>query len=134
MSWSRALFVRFTTNMRMLTWLDCYRQAFEFFGGVPSEVLIDNLKMGVISRAGGTVCFHPRYEQLAVGYGFRPIACFPNRPKTKGRVERMVRFVRERFFVGREIGDLDALNAEAVVWLHERANARTDRGTLDGWR
>jgi transposase len=129
LSWSRALFVRFTTDMRLLTWLDCHRQAFTFFDGVPSEVLIDNLKTGVISRAGGTVRFNPQYEQLAVGYGFRPIACFPQRPKTKGRVERMVRFVRERFFVGREIGALDALNAEAVVWLHERANARTHRGT-----
>jgi transposase len=129
MSWSRALFVRFTTNMRMLTWLDCHRQAFEFFGGVPSEVLIDNLKTGVISRAGGTVRFHPQYEQLAVGYGFRPIACFPQRPKTKGRVERMVRFVRERFFVGRKIGDLGTLNAQALAWLYERANARTHRGT-----
>jgi len=131
MSWSRALFVRFTTDMKLLTWLDCHQQAFEFFGGVPSEVLIDNLKTGVISRAGGTVRFHPQYEQLAVGYGFRPIACFPQRPKTKGRVERMVRFVRERFFAGREIGDLDTLNGDALLWLRERANTRTHRTTRE---
>jgi transposase len=129
MAWSRALFVRFTTNMKLLTWLDCHRQAFEFFGGVPAEVLIDNLKTGVLARAGGTVRFHPQYEQLAVGYGFRPIACFPQRPQTKGRVERMVRFVRERFFAGREIGHLDELNAQALSWLHERANTRTHRTT-----
>ena len=129
MAWSRALFVRFTTNMQLLTWLDCHRQAFTFFGGVPSEVLIDNLKTGVISRAGGTVRYHPQYEQLAVGYGFRPIACFPQRPKTKGRVERMVRFVRERFFAGREIGDLEELNGQAFLWLQERANTRTHRTT-----
>jgi transposase len=72
MAWSRQLFVCFTTDMQLLNWLDCHRRAFEFFGGVPSEVLIDNLKTGVLSRAGGTVRWHPSYEALAVGYGFRP--------------------------------------------------------------
>jgi Integrase core domain len=38
-AWSRASFVRFTTDMQLLTWLDCHRRAFEFFGGVPLEVL-----------------------------------------------------------------------------------------------
>ena len=78
MAWSRALFVRFTTDMQLLSWLDCHRHAFEYFGGVPSEVLIDHLKTGVQSRAGGTVRWHPAFEAMAVGYGFRPIAHFPN--------------------------------------------------------
>ena len=103
MAWSRALFVCFTTDMQLLTWLDCHRRTFAFFEGVPSEVLIDNLKTGVLSRTGATVRFHPAYEALAVGYGFRPIAHFPMRPKTKGRVERIIRFARERFFTGREV-------------------------------
>ncbi len=54
MARSRALFVRFTTDMQMLTWLDCHRRAFAFFGGVPGEVLVDNLKTAVVSRAGKT--------------------------------------------------------------------------------
>ncbi len=101
MAWSEALFVCCTMDMQLLPWLDCHRRAFEFFGGVPSEVLIDNLKTGVLSRAAGTVRWHPSFEALAVGFGFRPIAHFPMRPKTKGRVERNVRFVRERYFAGR---------------------------------
>ncbi len=131
MAWSRALFVYFTTDMQLLTWLDCHRCAFAFFGGVPSEVLIDNLKTGVLSPAGGTVRFHPSYEALAVGYGFRPIAHFPMRPKTKGRVERVVRFARERFFAGREVVDLEQFNAEAMRWLQERANRRVHRMTRE---
>ncbi len=132
MAWSRALFVCCTTDMQLLTWLDCHRRAFEFFGGVPSEVLIDNLKTGVLSRAGGTVRWHPQYEAIAVGYGFRPIAHFPMRPKTKGRVERIVRFVRERFFVGRTVVlDLENINAEALQWLQERANRRVHRITRE---
>lgn len=131
MAWSRALFVRFTTDMKLLTWLDCHRRAFEFFGGIPSEVLIDNLKVGVASRAGGTVRWHPAYEAMAVGYGFRPIAHFPMRPKTKGRVERIVRFARERFFIGRDVGELESFNTEALTWLETRANTRTHRITRE---
>jgi len=131
MAWSRALFVCFTTDMQLLTWLDCHRRAFAFFGGVPSEVLIDNLKTGVLSRAGGTVRWHPSYEALAVGYGFRPIAHFPMRPKTKGRVERIVRFVRERFVTGRNVSSIDAFNDEALNWLQERANQRIHRITRE---
>lgn len=125
------MFVRFTTDMQLLTWLDCHYRAFAFFGGVPAEMLIDNLKTGVLSRAGGTVSWHPAYEELAVNLGFRPLAHFPMRPKTKGRVERMVPFVRGRFFIGREVVDLEGLNAEAERWLRERANQRVHRITRE---
>lgn len=117
--------------MQLLTWLDCHRRAFTFFGGVPGEVLIDNLKTGVLSRAGGTVRWQPSYEALAIGYGFRPIAHFPMRPKTKGRVERIVRFVRERFVTGRGVSDLESFNDEALRWLEERANVRVHRITRE---
>lgn len=131
LAWSRTLFVRFTTDMELLTWLDCHRRAFLFFGGVPEEALIDNLKTGVVSRAGKTVRWNAKYEELAVAMGFRPIAHFPMRPKTKGRVERIVRFVRERFFIGRELSDLDSFNAEAESWLFKRANNRVHRITRE---
>jgi hypothetical protein len=89
------------------------------------------LKVGVRSRAGGTVRWHPSYEAMAVGYGFQPLAHFPMRPKTKGRVERIVRFTRERFFVGRAVGNLESFNDEALTWLHDRANSRIHRITRE---
>jgi transposase len=132
MAWSRQLFVRCTTDMTLLTWLDCHRHAFAYYGGVPSEVLIDNLKTGVQARAGGTIRWHPSFEAMAVAYGFRPIAHFPMRPKTKGRVERIVRFARERFFVGRDIiSDIETLNADTLAWLKKRANDRIHRVTRE---
>jgi hypothetical protein len=131
MARSRALFVRFTTDMQMLTWLDCHRRAFEFFGGVPNEVLVDNLKTAVTARAGKTVVWNKRYEAFAVAHQFIPKACWPARPKTKGRVERMVRFVRERFYLGREVNDFKQLNLEAERWLIERANRRLHRTTRE---
>jgi transposase len=129
LSWSRTLFVRFTTDMQLLTWLDCHRRAFEYFGGVTREVLIDNLKTGVDSRAGGTVRWNSKYQELAVALGFTPLAHFPKRPKTKGRVERIVSYTRSRFFVGRDVINLDRLNDDAIEWLAKRANRRVHRVT-----
>jgi len=131
MAWSRQLFVHFTTDMQLLSWLDCHCRAFAYFGGVPAEVLIDNLKTGVTSRAGGTVRWQKDYEQLSVAYGFRPLAHFPRRPKTKGRVERIVRFVRQNFFEGREFTSLNDLNERGRTWLHARANTRIHRVTRE---
>jgi transposase len=107
------------------------RTLFVFFGGVPREVLIDNLKTGVDSRAGGTIRWNAHYEELAVALGFNPMAHFPLRPKTKGRVERIVAYVRGRFFIGRDVVDLDHLNGEAMDWLEKRANRRVHRVTAE---
>lgn len=131
MAWSRQLFVHFTYDMKLLSWLDCHCRAFAYFGGVPSEVLIDNLKTGVRSRAGGTVRWQKDYEQLSIAYGFQPIAHFPMRPKTKGRVERIVRFVRQNFFEGRDFVSLEDLNERGRLWLQNRANARVHRVTQE---
>jgi len=131
LAWSRTMFVHFATDMQLLTWLDCHRRAFEFFGGVPREVLIDNLKTGVDSRAGRTIRWNTKYQEFAVAYGFTPMAHFPRRPKTKGRVERMVSFARGRFFVGRDIPSMNQLNADALAWLNRRANARVHRITAE---
>ncbi len=129
LAWSRKMFIRFTTDMKLLPWLDCHDHAFKYFGGVPSEVLIDNLKTGVTSRTGSTVQWNPAYQAFAVGYGFTPLAHFPKRPKTKGRVERMMRYVRQGFFEGITVDDVSQLNEQALFWLDHRANQRVHRTT-----
>jgi transposase len=72
----------------------------EYFGGVTREVLVDNQKAEVIShRAGAAVEFNPRFLELAAHCGFQPRACRPRRARTKGKDERMVRYIKENFFL-----------------------------------
>ena len=74
--------------------------SFEYLGGVTAEVLGDNQKTEVIShRAGVAVEFNPRFVELAAHYDFSPHACRPRRARTKGKDERMVRYIKENFFV-----------------------------------
>jgi transposase len=101
-------------------------RAFEWFGGVPGEVLVDNQKCAVIAhRRGEAAQFHPRFLDLAGHYGFRPRACRPARAQTKGKDERNVGYVKHHFFVRYRAFDSWAhLNQLAEQWLREEADPR----------
>lgn len=106
-------------------------RAFEWCGGVPTEVLVDNQKAAVIEHHhGGHVIYHPRFLDLASQYGFRPHACRPYRARTKGKDERMVRYLKEHFFVRyRAFDSLTHLNQQAQQWLVDEADQRV-HGTV----
>jgi transposase len=100
--------------------------SFEYFGGVSAEVLVDNQKAEVIRhRPGAVVEFNPRFLALAAHYGFNPHACRPRRARTKGKDERMVRYIKENFFARyRQFESLAHLNQLAEQWLKEEADPR----------
>src|SRR5271156_4266621 len=101
-------------------------QSFEYFGGVTHEVLVDNQKTEVIShRVGVAVEYNARFLELAAHYGFQPRACRPRRARTKGKDERMVRYIKENFFARyRAFESLSHLNQLAAQWLREEADRR----------
>jgi transposase len=101
-------------------------RSFEWFGGVPDEVLVDNQKVAVLLHPrGGPVRFHPRFVDLADHYGFVPRACRPARAQTKGKDERLVGDVKHHFFVRYRAFDSWAhLNQLAEQWLREEADRR----------
>lgn len=101
-------------------------RSFEYFGGVPEEVLVDNQKTAVLEhRAGAAPQFNPRFIDLAGHYGFRPRACQPYRARTKGKDERMVGYLKQHFFVRyRAFDSWVHLNQLAEQWLREEADPR----------
>jgi hypothetical protein len=100
------------------------------FGGVPKELLHDNLKTAVLARsANGPIQWHPRYLDLADYYGFRPRACQPYRAQTKGKVERGIRYLRHSFWPGLVYRDLTDLNQQCRHWLDTVANVRVHATT-----
>ena len=132
---SRASYVEYVTDERIETLVACHINAFEFFGGVPREILYDNVKTVVIERDAygeGKHRFHPTLWDLARHYHFKPRLCRPYRAKTKGKVERFNRYLRYSFHVPlvtrlRQAGlklDRDTATIEARRWLREVANVR----------
>jgi transposase len=132
---SRMLWGRFVPHQDMQTLLRCHAAAFEALGGAPTEILYDRMKT-VVDREepqGGTEPSHIVYNRTLVEfarhYGYLPKACKAYRAKTKGKVERPFRYIREDFFLGRGFCNLDDLNSQFRQWLDEVANLRTHATT-----
>ena len=125
LGFSRAMFVKFTTSMSLGTLIDCHRQAFEFFGGLPAQILYDNMKQ--VRLEDGKL--NPAFVDFAAHFGFAIKTCRVRRARTKGKVERMVDYVKDNFLLAREFADLEDLNSQARAWLENTAHARVHATT-----
>lgn len=125
LGFSRMLFVEFTASMELATLIRCHLSAFEFFGGWPRELLFDN--MAQVRLPGGA--WNPLFLDFATHYAITPRTCRPRRPRTKGKVERSIRYLKENFLTGRCFIDLPDLNRQARHWLSTTANPRVHATT-----
>ena len=129
LSYSRHVFLRFYLGAAMSAFLDGHVRAFGFFQGVPRTLLYDNMRSAVLERvhlqrAPDAIRFHPALLELSAWYRFAPRPVAVARGNEKGRVERAIRFVRERFFAARRFTDLADLNAQALTWCSGEAADR----------
>jgi transposase len=131
LSWSRALYIDFSLDMRMETFLAMHRRALDYFGGVPKRILYDNLKSVVLHHVGSTVQFNPRFLHFAGHYLFEPVAAPVRYPEAKGRVEASIKYLRSSFFYGRSFSSIDDVRAQAAAWLDATANSRLHAATRE---
>ena len=125
LGYSRFIFARYVLHQDLQTLLRCHCQAFEALGGAPIEILYDRMKTAVTGEdAQGHIIYNASLLALAKHYRFQPRACRPYRAKTKGKVERPFRYIREDFFLGRSFRNLEDLNVQLIDWLGTVANVR----------
>jgi transposase len=125
LAFSRRMYVEFTVSQTMEHFLACHEHAFAAFGGVPSKIMVDNLKSAVLQRlAGAAPVFNPRYLDFARHHGFAIAPCNVRRGNEKGRVESGVGYVKKNFLHGFDPADLASLQAAAQVWLDTIADVR----------
>lgn len=89
LSWSRAMYARFTLDQTLETFLLGHALAFESLGGVPRRILYDNLKSVVVERVGEHIRFHPQILECAGHYHFAPCA-LPREREGQGRAHHPV--------------------------------------------
>jgi transposase len=140
LGWSRAAYVEFCDDEKVESLIRCHENALLAFGGVPIEVLYDNMRTVVIERntyGRGVHRFHAGFLDYARHAGFLPRLCQPYRAQTKGKVERFIGYLKRSFWVPfvasmRQAGlkpDKHAANAAVARWLREVANARVHATT-----
>ena len=130
LGYSRLIWARFVLHQDLQSVLRCHIAALDAIGGAPRTILYDRMKTAVIGEdADGLVVYNPALVDLARHYGFQPRACRPYRAKTKGKVERPLRYIREDFFLGGAFRNLDDLNEQLRHWLDTVANPRVHATT-----
>jgi transposase len=128
--YSRMIYVEFTVSQTMEHFLACHQHAFEFFGGIPKKLMIDNLKSAVLFRfTGKSPVFNPKYLDFADHYGFAIAPCNVGKGNEKGRVENGVGYVKKNFLSGLDIPDFAAIHPAAFLWRDTIANVRIHNTT-----
>lgn len=124
LGYSRRQYLHFVEAQDFATTVREHIRAFEHLGGVASECLYDNMKVVVSGYDGDDPVYNPRFLAFAAHYGFRPVACRPRRPQTKGKVERPFGYVESSLLGGRTFRGLGHLNETTLWWLAEVADVR----------
>lgn len=126
---SNYTYVEATWTQQLPDWISSHVRMLEFFGGVPGQLVCDNLKAGVTKA-----CFHDpqinrTYADLAAHYDTAVIPARPRKPKDKAKAEAGVQLV-QRWIVAalrkRRFHSLADLNATIHVLL-DRLNAKVSR-------
>ena len=124
LGFSRAMYAEIVPACTLQAFMDAHIRAFRYLGGIPIELLFDNMRHVVIGRTEGRADFNIEFYHFAKHYGFKPVACPPYSPWVKGKVERPVDFIRETFWRGYHFRGIEHANKDLLDWLDQSANCR----------
>ncbi len=122
LGFSRADYVEFMDRCTLELLIEGHILGFQYLGGVQREILSDNMKHVVLGRdAAGQPLFNFEFLHFTRHYGFQPKACAPYSPWIKGKVERPIDFLRERFRRDYLYSFVQQANRDVLLWLNEMA-------------
>lgn len=124
LAWSRHQYAEIVRDQKVETWLGCHRRAFEFFGGVPARLIIDNLKAAIVKACYYDPVVQRAYGECAEAYGFRISPCPVAEPTKKARVERGVQYLTDSFLPLRDFRGLWDSNQQLLDWIMGEAGNR----------
>jgi transposase len=106
-----------------LSIFEALEDSFRFFSGVPREILFDNPK-ALVNHPRPNLRWNRSLLELAAHYGFQPVACWPARAQTKGKVERPFALVEEYFIKEYRFTSFSDLLAQLPRFETDRINGR----------
>jgi transposase len=105
--------------------LDC----FEYIGGLPEELVIDQDAVMVVSENRGDIIYTKSFGVFIEEMGLRMYVCRKADPETKGKVENLVGYVKQNFLSTRDFQGLSEARERLSTWLMRRANGKISQAT-----
>jgi transposase len=120
LGYSRKMYAELIERCDLPTFLDCHIHAFEYFGGVPEQILYDRMRNVYIGKIAGKKQFNNTLMGFALHYGFKPEVAPAYAAWVKGKVERPYSFIREGFWRGYGFICLETANLDLLTWLSKK--------------
>ena len=120
LGYSRKMYAELIETCDLPNFLECHIRAFEYFGGIPDEILYDRMKNVYIGKIAGRKKFNDTLTGFAIHYGFKPELAPPYAAWVKGKVERPYRFIREGFWRGYGFVCLENANKDLQAWIAKK--------------
>ena len=138
LGYSRKIYTEFIEKCDMPSFLDCHIHAFDYFKGIPDQILYDRMKNDYIAKLAGKHKFNATLIGFALHYGFTPQVAPAYAAWVKGKVERPYTFIREGFWRGYGYVNTARANKDLWSWIlkkderihgttHEKIRVRFER-------
>ena len=134
LGYSRRLYVRASLSQRQDEWKLGIEGALEHFGGRPMEIVVDNAAALIRRHGADVVEVNPAFAAYCKDRGLHVRACRPYRPRTKGKVESGVKYVKRNAIAGRSFESFAALERHLAEWMPKadmRIHGTTHRRPID---
>lgn len=116
---------RFTAGTAILA----HESAFVFMGGIPDVIVYDQDRVFIVDENKGDIILTDSFKAYTRERKFKLHFCRKADPQSKGKVENVVKYVKQNFLYNRPFEDIGSLNAEALCWLGRTANQMVHSGT-----
>lgn len=104
--------------------------AFEYFGGVPRRIVYDQDRVFVTDENLGDILLTDDFMRFTGAHPFEAVFCRKADPESKGKVENVVKYVKNNFLKGRPFHDIASLQSGALAWLERTGNAKVHGSTM----
>jgi hypothetical protein len=115
----------FTTLDLIHHLLDC----FEYIGGIPEEIVIDQDKVMVVSENRGDIIYTKDFKQFIEEMDLKMYVCRKSDPESKGKIENLIKFIKRNFLKIRNFENIEEAKERLLKWLNRRANGKISLAT-----
>jgi transposase len=124
LSRSRMKFVQFSdTPFTTSTAIHAHEEAFKYFCGITSEIVYDQDRLFLVDEHMGELLLTQEFKEYVFEQEFHLHFCRRADPESKGKVENVVKYVKNNFLYARTYYDLETLQSQAMAWLQRTGNA-----------
>jgi hypothetical protein len=140
--WKRLYFIAFIlthSRFKYVEWLDrpfrsadvihMHENAFRHFEGMPLEMVYDQDRLLAVSENAGDIIMTAEFSRYQQTRKFKVYLCRKSDPESKGKIEQVVKYVKNNFAKNRVFDNLTDWQESCMKWLNRTGNYKVHHNT-----